>query len=299
VKKKIVKCTFIPRVINEKFRQNEIYCIPPSDNCPSHNAWLKEKLPPTLNPVRSIPTELLRNFTLNGLIPVNYKIGFKFSNYIGSGLNWSTNYVNTFRDQVKQREPFGSYKTKALYPVLEAYGKQAVHSKNCAVIGSEYPWIEAALLEFGAATVTTIEYNRITTDVPNLFTITPSAFADRQQNEAAAGNLELFDSVWIYSSLEHDGLGRYTDPINPYGDFQTMTKISCMLKPGAFLFLAVPISKYDSIHFNLHRIYGPIRLPLLHRYFHLVKVFGNGFNTDPNDFGWQPILLLQNKVGCK
>jgi hypothetical protein len=105
--------------------------------------------------------------------------------------------------------------------------------------------------------------------------------------------------VWCYSTLEHDGLGRYTDPINPYGDFQTMIKISCMLKPGGLLFLAVPTNKYDAIHFNLHRVYGPIRLPILYRYFHLVQVFGEDFPANATDPTWQPILVLQNKIGCE
>ncbi|CAF2128666.1 unnamed protein product [Rotaria magnacalcarata] len=276
-----------------------MYCKPPPDSCPSYNAWLKDELPLTLSPTRKIPTELLPNFTLNSLITVNYNVGFQYFNYSGPGLNWSINFVDTYRNQVKRRQPFGTYETTALYPVLETYSEVAVHNKNCAVIGSQYPWIEAALLEFAAATVTTIEYNRIITDVPNLFTITPGVFAAAQQKDAASGNLKLFDSVWCYSTLEHDGLGRYTDPINPYGDFQTMTKISCMLKPGGILFLAVPINKYDAIHFNLHRVYGPIRLPILYRYFHLVQVFGEGFPLNSNDHTWQPILVLQNKIGCK
>ena len=296
---KIVKCTFLSRIINTHFQQHGMYCTPPPDGCPSHNAWLKEDIPLTLNPVRTIPTELLSNFTLNDLITVNYQIGFQFLNYSGSGLNWSINYLNMYRNQVRQRQPFGTYNTLALYPVLDTYREIAVTRRSCAVIGSEFPWIEAALLEFDAATVTTIEYNRIATDVPNLFTTTPHLFAATQKTNSVNGKLQLFDSVWSYSSLEHDGLGRYTDPINPYGDLQTMIKISCMLKPGGLLFLAVPTSKYDSIHFNLHRVYGPIRLPLLYRYFHLVQVFGEGFNTDPNNYVWQPILVLQNKVGCR
>ena len=223
---KRVKCAFLPRIVNVHFQQYGMYCTPPPDGCLSHNAWLKEEMSRTLNPIRAIPTELLSNFTLNSLVPINYQIGFQFLNYSGSGLNWSTHYVNMYRNQVRQRQPFGTYNTLALYPVLDAYREIAVTRRSCAVIGSEFPWIEAALLEFEAATVTTIEYNQITTDVPNLLTITPHLFAATQKTGSANGKLQLFDSVWSYSSLEHDGLGRYTDPINPYGDLQTMIKIS-------------------------------------------------------------------------
>lgn len=299
VLKKLVKCDFLARVVHKKFQQHRMYCKPFPDNCLSHDAWLKDILPPTLNPMRVIPVDLVENFTLSGEIPVDYGIGFYFSNYSGIGLNWSVNFVNTYRDQVRHRQPFGTYKTTALYPVLETYSTLAIRNKKCAVVGSEFPWIEAALLEFGAASVTTIEYNGILTDVPNLFTITPMAFADKQKRDAAQGRLEPFDSIWSYSSLEHDGLGRYTDPMNPYGDFQTMTKISCMLKPGGLLFLAVPTNKQDILHFNLHRIYGPLRLPILVRYFHLVQVFGDDFPSDRNDYNWQPVLVLQNKIGCR
>lgn len=295
---KALRCSFLKRITNTHFEKNGMYCTPPSDSCLSWNAWSKEDFPLTLNPVRTIPTELSSNFTLNGLIPINYKFGFQFSNYSGSGLNWSVDYVNSYRSQVKQRQAFGTYGTTALYPVLDTYAQLAVQNKTCAVIGSEYPWIEAALLEFGARTVTTIEYNRIVTNVPNLFMITPNLYVAAQKN-ATDKTIQLFDSVWSYSSIEHDGLGRYTDPINPYDDLQTMTKISCMLKPGGLLFLAVPTNKYDAIHFNLHRLYGPIRLPLLYRYFHLVQVYGDQFPTDPNHYEWQPILVLQNKIGCE
>ena len=296
---KKMKCAFLPRIVNVHFEQHGMYCTPPPDGCLSYDAWLKDEMPRTLNPVRAIPKQLLSNFTLNGLIPVNYQIGFQFLNYSGSGLNWSIDYLNTYRNQVRHRQPFGTYNTLVLYPVLDAYRDIAVARRSCAVIGSEFPWIEAALLEFDAAAVTTIEYNRIATNVPNLFTTTPHLFATKQKKDSADGKLQLFDSVWSYSSLEHDGLGRYTDSMNPYGDLQTMIKISCMLKPGGLLFLAVPTSKYDSIHFNLHRVYGPIRLPLLYRYFHLVQVFDEGFNIDESNDWSQPILVLQNKVGCQ
>ncbi len=36
------------------------------------------------------------------------------------------------------------------------------------VIGSETPWIEAMLLELGAANVTTLDYNQVISEVPNI-----------------------------------------------------------------------------------------------------------------------------------
>lgn len=65
-----------------------------------------------------------------------------------------------------------------------------------------------------------------------------------------------------YSSLEHSGLGRYGDPLNPWGDLREMQRLSCLVKPGGLFFLNVP-SGMDAIHWNAHRIYGAWRKPLL------------------------------------
>ena len=68
-------------------------------------------------------------------------------------------------------------------------------------------------------------------------------------------NPMLFDAAFSISSFEHDGLGRYGCLINPWGDIQAMQKTKKMLKPGALLFIAVPIGK-DRVYWNAHRIYG-------------------------------------------
>ncbi|CAF4446603.1 unnamed protein product, partial [Rotaria sp. Silwood2] len=186
-------------------------------------------------------------------------------------------------------EVYGTYRNRDIYPALDKYASLAIINKECAVIGSESPWIEAALLEYNASSVTTIEYATIHSNIPRLFTITPMDFAKQQQN--SKGQRQLFDSVWSYSSIEHDGLGRYRDPLNPYGDFQTMVKITCILKPGGFLFLSVPLNVQDLIQFNLHRLYGPIRLPLLYRNFHIVEMLGSAMQRKRGSFGAQ-----QNKI---
>jgi hypothetical protein len=42
-----------------------------------------------------------------------------------------------------------------------------------------------------------------------------------------------FDVVLSISSFEHDGLGRYGDPLNPDGDMAAMRSTRRLLKPGA------------------------------------------------------------------
>ena len=298
VAKTLVKCDFLPKIVYPRFQEVGFYCTPPEDSCPTYNAYLKDRLPLTLTQIKKVPDHLLRNFTMDELIIVSYQAGFEHWNDTGTLVNWTVEYIDSIRQQVKDRIPYGTYQTTALFPVLDAYAKIAVVGQRCAVIGTRLPWIEAALLEYGAGSVLTIEYSRIVTNVPRMWTMTPHEFLMAQEEAAREGRVETLDSIWSFSSLEHDGLGRFTDPINPYGDLQTMVKISCMLKPGGFFFLAVPANIHDMVYFNLHRFYGRIRYPLLLRYFHPVQVFIETITDDITQHN-HPVLVLQNKVGCQ
>ena len=40
--------------------------------------------------------------------------------------------------------------------------------------------------------------------------------------------LENFDAVISYSSLEHSGLGRYGDALNPFGDIISVARAWCV-----------------------------------------------------------------------
>lgn len=296
IDRKPISCSFLPRIPHPDFVRYNIYCTPDPDQCPTYNAWLKDDLPQTRQHIKEIPSHLLSNFTLNHTIPVD-STSQDFRNRDSLPANWTVEIIEKYRMQLRTRRAYGSYQNNDIYPALDKYASLAIQNKHCAVIGSENPWIEAALLEFNASSVTTIEYATIYSSVPRLFTITPMDFVRKQQS---AGSVrQVFDSIWSYSSLEHDGLARYRDPLNPYGDFQTMVKLSCILKPGGFLFLGVPLSTQDSLEFNLHRIYGPIRLPLLYRNFHVVEVLGPGLALGQRNFMVQTFVVLQNKVGCK
>ncbi|CAF0916909.1 unnamed protein product [Adineta steineri] len=289
----LVTCSFLPRIPNADFVKYNIYCTPEPDHCPTYNAWLKDSLPPTEQFIQRIPDELLSNFTLNYSVRVDYTYK-EFRKSVSLPVKWTNEMIRKYQTQLRQRVKYGSYTNNDTYLVLDKYASLAVTNKKCAVIGSEDPWIEAALLEYNASNVTTIEYGTIHSDISRLTTITPMDFAKKQ-----ASGQELFDSVWSYSSLEHDGLGRYRDPLNAYGDLQTMTKITCILRPGGLFFLGLPINIEDSIAFNLHRVYGPIRLPLIYRYYHVVELLGVGMAKNPGDWGTQHFVVLQNKIGCK
>jgi len=55
--------------------------------------------------------------------------------------------------------------------------------------------------------------------------------------------------------LEHIGLGRYGDPLNPLGDVEAAREISRVLAPGGTLLFVTPVGKPRTC-FNAHRIYS-------------------------------------------
>lgn len=63
------------------------------------------------------------------------------------------------------------------------------------------------------------------------------------------------DSLSCLHAIEHFGLGRYGDPIDPYGHvkgFHNMTKI---LQSGGTMYLSAPIG-HQHIEFNAHRVFN-------------------------------------------
>ena len=55
--------------------------------------------------------------------------------------------------------------------------------------------------------------------------------------------------------IEHVGLGRYGDPLDPDGDLKAMAELRRVLAPGGNLLFVVPVGR-PRVQFNAHRIYG-------------------------------------------
>lgn len=100
------------------------------------------------------------------------------------------------------------------------------------MFGSTSPWYEALLLSAGTFHVTTVEYNHLTYDHPNISTMLLNNLDTTQHK---------FDAAFSLTSFDHDGLGRYGDPINPDGDLVAMKTVQSVLNDQGHLFLTVPI----------------------------------------------------------
>ena len=104
------------------------------------------------------------------------------------------------------------------------------------------------------------------------------------------------DSLSCLHSIEHFGLGRYGDPIAPHGDLEAMQRLKNILTEDGVLFLSVPIGP-DLVVWNSHRIYGPIRFPMLIDGWEVIQSFGfNESLFDAKRLGhWyiQPVWILK------
>lgn len=81
--------------------------------------------------------------------------------------------------------------------------RSLIANASVLIIGSQQPTYETLALAYGAAKVTTLEYQKLTYEHPQLQTATPAdveAAPERFRN--------AFDVALSISSYDHDGLGR-------------------------------------------------------------------------------------------
>lgn len=64
------------------------------------------------------------------------------------------------------------------------------------------------------------------------------------------------DSLSSLHAVEHFGLGRFGDPIDPDGWSKAMRSLARVLAPGGRLYFSVPIGR-ERLVFNAHRIFSP------------------------------------------
>ena len=159
--------------------------------------------------------------------------------------------------------------------------------KKCLVLGSISPWIECLMLHFNAESVTTIDY------------IPPEC--NYKINTLSVNNYRKdmkYDVIISYSSLEHDGLGRYGDPINPNGDIDACIEAYTMLNEGGYFICGIPIGE-GCIEGNCHRIYNKKRVDKLFSLFNNYigsvnyQTLDETLNYTGSDWRNQPIFIYK------
>lgn len=114
-------------------------------------------------------------------------------------------------------------------------------------IGSRLDGFISHILAMGIP-LKVIDVRPFPVEIPGMETIVADATLLREIEDST------IESLSALCSLEHFGLGRYGDPINPEACFQCFKQIQKKVKPGGYIYISVPIGK-EKIQFNAHRIF--------------------------------------------
>lgn len=103
-------------------------------------------------------------------------------------------------------------------------------------------------------------------------------------------------SISCMHTVEHIGLARYGDPLDPQGDLKAIDELKRIVMPGGDLLFVTPVGQ-SRIEFNAHRIYSYEQIveyfsPLQLKEFSLIPDAGGLLeNADP-------ALVKQQQYGC-
>ena len=239
-------------------------------------------------PPACIPRQLRRGFSMNGRVHIIY-------GYADGSQSRPVVYESDQVDAICALVAAGQLGHYGLidawlYAALERF---PIRGMQVAIMGSADqgygPWYECVCLRYQGQP-TTIDYN-------------PIDFRDSRIRfvKAPLGqSVPAFDAAFSISSFEHDGLGRYGDPIDPNADLKAMQSVKHLMKRGGFLFLSVPLGK-DKVVFNIHRIYGRVRLPLLLQGWTVVERVGydDGLLDRDTGYGWAPTEFVRTPHGIE
>jgi uncharacterized protein DUF268 len=115
-------------------------------------------------------------------------------------------------------------------------------------VGSRVDGFIAHLLTF--MSVTQVDIRPLTSATAGLTFIQDDA---TEMSNYPAGSVESISSLHV---VEHMGLGRYGDPIDPRAWRKCMRAFARVLKPGGLLYLSLPIGQ-ERVEFNAHRVFSP------------------------------------------
>jgi hypothetical protein len=115
-------------------------------------------------------------------------------------------------------------------------------------VGSRIDGFVAHLLVFMPVTV--IDIRKLNANVSDLKFIRDDA---TELSQIPTGTLESLSSL---HAAEHFGLGRYSDPVDPFACFKFMNALQRVIARGGNLYFSVPVGR-ERVEFNAHRVFSP------------------------------------------
>lgn len=154
------------------------------------------------------------------------------------------------RDKGKEAGTLGSYFWQDLWAAKHIFEhKPTIHFD----IGSRIDGFIAHLLSFGQK-VKQVDIR------PNETGIDGWEFVQCDATNMDGIPDESIDSLSALCSLEHFGLGRYGDEIDPDACFKCFKAIQKKLTKGGYAYISVPISGDEHLEYNAHRVFHPLTI---------------------------------------
>ena len=222
-------------------------------------------------PLLQIPKELVDEFTMHGEMPqLQYRyIDEAYGDSMSSNKSHITGNIADYTiegflrdlDNATLMQYYGGYGDVFLYRMMNK-NKAELKGKSFAVLGTIVPWVEAIALKLGLGKITTLDYTRMKYQNDRGGQLEWRHVFDFFDDALASKQIEQFESAASFSSIEHSGLGRYGDPLDPNGDVKAVRQMHCMLKPGGLFFLGLEMTGDNTsvLCYNAHRLYGPKRV---------------------------------------
>uniref|UniRef100_A0A1I7TS81 Methyltransf_11 domain-containing protein n=1 Tax=Caenorhabditis tropicalis TaxID=1561998 RepID=A0A1I7TS81_9PELO len=223
--------------------------------------------PKSENPPRRVSNKLMFDITMSNYSTLVYK--YRNNSKKQKPAKWDIiSELMTWKSEVLGALSY-SFDGVSLHHAMK---ENELSNKNGLIVGSLIPWVEVLSLKHGASSILTIEYNTLNIEErfrDRISSINPIKFSGNWEKY-----VDSFDFAASFSSIEHIGLGQFGEPIDAIGDLREIQKIRCVLKPGGLLFLGLPIG-LDAVVFNLHRVYGPIRLAMMMTGFEWIATYSS------------------------
>lgn len=92
--------------------------------------------------------------------------------------------------------------------------------------------------------------------------------------------------------IEHIGLGRYGDPLDPEGSHKAINELKRVLAPGGDLYVSLPIDRESRVYFNAHRAFTESDVETLAAPFKIIDrayIFGDRYT---------PVAEPRFGIGC-
>ena len=107
------------------------------------------------------------------------------------------------------------------------------------------------------------------------------------------------ESVSSLCVIEHIGLGRYGDPLDPAGSIKAFKELMRVIKPGGNLFISFPIEEQATTYFNAHRAFNEREMLDHAAEFELKDkkyIFGNTYTSEYSPEFGVGCYWLQRKI---